>query len=308
MPGNVAWTRVQTDRLRELYAAGKTDAEISLVVGRNDNAVRSKIGDLRRRKELDVRRPVPPSIYPAYDKPLLWKGDALVLPDPEFPFHHAEWIDRCSDLALSWGINHLVLAGDLFHMSALSGWEPNWEDEDQDDGSPNFSKEMKTAAVAIEHLLQSFTTADLILGNHEGRLLTALDTVVSPGLLLRLIGAELKVRAAPYYYMSIWSGEEPYLIEHPRTASRAAPSVLADKYQMHVLMAHSHKIGMQPSRSGRWQGWHIGCCVDERRLAYASQRHNAGDPHALGAAIVRNGQVYPLFEGRVDWKFLRGLK
>ena len=51
-------------------------------------------------------------------------------------------------------------------------------------------------------------------------------------------------------------------------------------------------------------GWQIGCCVDERRLSYAAQRHNTGDAHALGAAIIRGGYVTVLTEHWTDWERL----
>lgn len=260
-----------------------------------------------RIKYAAIKNAVPASAYPSYSSPLEFEGDALILPDTEFPFHHAGWINRCVSLALSWGISHLVIAGDAVHMDSLSAWEPSWAADDDVDGEvANLPKEMKSARDAIEPLLGAFDTVDLILGNHEGRFLRALDSVLTPGMLMRFLGIN-KVRSAPYYHMRVVSAGVPYLVEHPRTTARGAPGVLADKYQAHVLMAHSHKVGMTPSRSGRWQGWHIGCCVDEDKLAYASQRHNAGDPHKLGAAIVRNGYLYPLFDGWTDFEWLTGI-
>jgi len=53
-------------------------------------------------------------------------------------------------------------------------------------------------------------------------------------------------------------------------------------------------------------GWQIGCCVDERRLSYAAQRHNTQDAHALGAAIIRDGYVTVLTEHWTDWERLQG--
>jgi len=298
------WTKVEIAKVKQLHGEGKNPAEIARVLpGRNRDQVAGQITRLRHDGKVEWK-PVPKSPYPSYDKPLVWEGDALILPDPEFPFHHDEWINKIVGLARAWGITHLVVAGDMVHLESLSSWEPSWTEDNQEElEAANLPREIRHAAAGIEALLSNFQTIDLILGNHEGRFLRALDNVLSPGLLLKFLGIS-KIRSAPYYFMTVVSNGEPFQIEHPKTTARGAPGVLADRFQAHILMAHSHKIGMTPSRSGEWQGWHIGCCVDERKLAYAAQRHSAGDPHKLGAAIVRNGYVYPLFEGWTDWEWM----
>jgi hypothetical protein len=69
---------------------------------------------------------IPESPYIRYDSPPTLEGDALILPDVEIPFHHAEFLDRVIDLAEAWGIRQVICAGDLLHMDSISGWEPNW--------------------------------------------------------------------------------------------------------------------------------------------------------------------------------------
>ena len=56
---------------------------------------------------------IPSSPYPRYDQPPELEGDALILPDAEIPFHHAEFINRVLDLAEAWKIKQMIAAGDL---------------------------------------------------------------------------------------------------------------------------------------------------------------------------------------------------
>lgn len=249
---------------------------------------------------------VPESPYPRYDTPLEYVGDALVLPDPEFPYHDDTFINQVLDLAAAWDIRHCVVAGDALHFNSLSAWEPGWTISGDDElAGPNLGQELRVASGMLRTLADQFDDMDYILGNHEGRMIRALGAVVSPDFLTNILSLDKKWRISPFYFSRVLSEGVPYLIEHPRTTSLGAPGVLADKFQANILMAHSHKVGMTSSRSGQWQGWHIGACVDESRLPYASQRHNAGNPHKLGAAIVRGGFLYPLFDGWVDWERLR---
>ena len=302
------WGPEEIPRLEALVGAGLSRNEIARRMGRTPGSIAGKVAELGGSKKLKtgVLRDSP---YPRYDRPLVWEGDALVLPDPEFPFHHARWINQCVELAAAWGITHLNIAGDMLHLNSLAAFEPPWSEEDLAEyASSNFALEIRVARKQIKELVDAFDSVDLIMGNHEGRMLRALESVFSPEMLLRLLSIDTgKIRTAPYYYSTIISNGEPFLIEHPKNTSKYSPGYLADKYQSHVLMAHSHKVGMAPSKSGRWYGWHIGCCVDENRLAYAAQRHNAGDPHKLGAAIIRNGVAYVLYDGWVDWDFLKSL-
>ena len=70
---------------------------------RSVNAVRGHLAWLRA----DNKLPSPvvkPSPYPVYDEPLEMDGDTLILPDIEFPFHHAEFVSACLELARKWDI------------------------------------------------------------------------------------------------------------------------------------------------------------------------------------------------------------
>src|SRR5512140_1237820 len=53
------------------------------------------------------------SPYPRFDEPLHLEGDAIIFPDMEMPFHHAEFINKCLELARLWNIRQCICAGDL---------------------------------------------------------------------------------------------------------------------------------------------------------------------------------------------------
>jgi hypothetical protein len=292
-------------------------------------------------KWTEIKTTMPPGIpespYPIYDNPLVMEGDALVLPDPEAPFHHAEFVNRCLELALKWGITQCNIAGDALHFNSLSGWQANWlADQDpgglsdehefmlvelvkrlaptkqdpffeligkigtaKQDGAPNAATELREARKVLGTIGDLFERVDFVLGNHEGRLLRALNSPLFAEDLKEFLGLTPQWRISPFYYSMLISNGVPFRVTHPKNSARYSASALADKYQSHILMAHSHKFSMIPSRSGKWMGWQIGCCVDERRLPYAAQRDHTGEAHRLGAVIVRDGYVWPLTTD--DW-------
>ena len=334
------WTPEQDAALVRLAASVRAEnglpdwRSICKMLGRTGNAVRLRYGELRKPEVVEV------SPYPKYESPLLMEGDALVIPDPEFPFHHADFLNRCLELADRWGIRQCNIAGDVMHFDGLSSWEANWitpspdsglSDKDRalieeivltlqpgkrdslleildnigktvKDGSPSVSQELEVTRKQLNVIGGMFDQVDIVIGNHDGRLLRMLNSATFADDFRRFIGAtDPKWRIAPYYFSYVVSDGVPFQIEHPKNSAKYSAQALADKFQCHILMAHSHRVSMVPSRSGHWMGWQIGCCVDERRLPYASQRHNTGDAHALGAAIIRGGYATVLTEHWTDW-------
>lgn len=272
------------------------------------------------------------STYPVYDEPLRMEGDALIISDIEFPFHHADFINRCLDLAQKWKIDQAILAGDVLHFDGLSGWEPNWTKEKQaglDDAGEKklvdfamslpkkyqgdaldlavslgrqeeqdgISTELKIARQGLSAFESIFKRIDFIIGNHEGRLLRTMQTVLSPNDLMRLLGINEGNpiwRIAPYYYSILISGGEKFSIEHPKNSRKYSASQLCSKYLSHIIMGHSHQFNVTFDVSGHFYALEIGHGVDETRLPYASQRHNPSPAHILGACIVRDGIPWPL--------------
>lgn len=92
-----------------------SDYDIARKLGRSFHSVNSK---LTRLKHFSM----PPSQMPKYDEPLTIEGDALILSDVEAPFQHSDFINRALELAFAWGVQNLILAGDMLHYDSLSAW------------------------------------------------------------------------------------------------------------------------------------------------------------------------------------------
>lgn len=327
-----------TDLLTLARTSGMSQGQLARLYGVRRDALHSAISNATQREIRDVGRQVlKPSPYPIYDRPLEMEGDAVVIPDPEFPYHHAEFINRVLDLADTWKIRLCNIAGDAMHFNAISKFEPAWKaqpkntmseekeaelleiangvrgklrerlieaitrDPAEQDGD-DIGNEVQIAKKALTRLGEQFDQVDYVIGNHDGRFLSALNSPTFADKLLDFIGLEQpKFRIAPYYYSFIRSGGELFRIEHPKSASQATASRLASKYLCHVLMGHSHLLSSQFDQSGTFWAVHMGHTVDERRLPYASQRSNTSPAHVLGAVIIRDGFPHLLTE-RTPWE------
>jgi hypothetical protein len=281
------------------------------------------------------------SPYPRYDQPLEMDGDAVIIPDLELPFHHAEFVNKVLDVAQAWNIRQAVLAGDMLHFDSLSTLGKKWKkskqkgglDDEQEQLFINFatglgsrqqerafallekighkeeddglSTELRVATKAIRALKECFDKVDVIIGNHEGRLLRAMDTPLIPDEILKLVEAG-DWRIAPFYFSFVNSDRGKFRIEHPRSTAKSAAEQLAAKNQCHVIMAHSHRLSWSWDISGNYYAIQIGHCVDEFRLPYAAQRSSL-QTHLLAACIIRDGYPWILHQ-KSDWNKLLKLK
>jgi hypothetical protein len=334
------WTPEQEDKLCKLYSHFQDTKYRWDVIGKEMGIAGEKCRSHWRLHGERLRKRLQVSPYPRYDNPLEREGNVLVLPDPEFPFHHADFINRILDLAQAWKIDSCIVGGDLLHFDSLSSWEPNWTapnghgglDEKQErkfiefakglgkqqqekafnlleeigpkqeDGDPNVSEELKVSRKAIKALAECFKEVDVVLGNHEGRLLRQLHSPLFPTEITKLIDME-KWRVAPFYFEYLTSNGEKFIIEHPKSATIVTAEKLSSKFQCHAIVCHSHLMQFTWDISGRFYAITTGCCTDELRLPYASQRHTNVKAHHLGATIVRDG-IPTLLHERVDWKRL----
>jgi hypothetical protein len=336
------WSDEDVSRLIKLYKERPPDVsvrefgkKIAPQFGRNQESVNGKINSLRLAGKLE-KQYIQPSPYPIYDSPLVMEGDALVLPDLEFPFHHSEFVNRVLELAEKWKIRQCILAGDVLHFDSLSGWEPNWTapssgglsadaesllmqfaqklpsksqgelmgllgDIGEKSEKDGVSTELAVARKELHRIAGLFDSVHIILGNHEGRLLRSLQTAINPDEILRLLVLDEKWKIATFYYSYLETKAGRFQIEHPKNSGKFSASKLASKYGCHILMGHSHQLNYTFDVSGRFYAIEMGCCVDEERLPYAAQRHNVSPTHALGAVIVRGGIPY-LLHTRVDWE------
>jgi hypothetical protein len=336
------WSDDDIQRLRKTFAEKPSNVSIREFAKKysgqyklTETAVRCKINDM------GLKSIIRESPYPKFDSPLVMEGDAVVLPDLEMPFHHAEFTNRVLDLSQSWGIKQAILAGDVLHFDSLSGWEPNWAKLEEggivasaEEKLMEFSKslpakkqgelmelignigqrseadgvstELGIARKELHKITELFDKVDFVLGNHEGRLLRALQTTLDPQEVKRLLEGGDKWRIAEYYFSYLDTAQGRYQIEHPKNASKFSASRLASKHLCHILMAHSHQLNFTFDPSGTYYAIEMGCMVDENRLAYVAQRHNTSPTHRLGAVIVRDGYPWLLHAG-TDWERMRGI-
>jgi hypothetical protein len=268
------------------------------------------------------------SPYPKFTAPLEQEGDCLVLPDPEFPYHHADFINSCIDLALAWNVKQVCIAGDALHFNSISKWEANWKGNKQGlseqaesalmesvkrlpekyqqefidklmalggSADDDVGSEIGVARKALIEIGDTFDDVVYVIGNHDGRFLSALNSPMFATDLKRfVVGDHPHFRIAEYYYSILHTESGDYSIEHPVSASKTTAVNIAVQKHCSVLMGHSHRYSRLRDPSDSYWCIQLGMCVDESRLAYVAQRTRGSEKHSIGATIVRGGYPYDL--------------
>jgi hypothetical protein len=327
------------ETLLELVTKSKrSQRQFAKTYGLDYEHLHSKCNNAQQREKRGSIK-LPASSYPLYDNPLVMEGDAVIYNDFETPFYHAEFVNRVMELGDRWGVRQAIFGGDVLHFDSLSQWEASWI-ATQPGNTLTTDKEIELRAIVsslpegqragVESWLQSITKTDadeggemalarrsletigqlydlcyFVIGNHDDRLIRALNSPILPSQLLdfiKLDGGKWKI--APFYFSRLISAGQTYQIEHPKSAAANTAVRLADKFECHTIVAHAHLQSWQWSTSGKYHAIMSGCCVDEQRLAYASQRHTNRPAHKLGAVIVRAGFPWLLTE-HSDWDALK---
>ena len=278
----VYWTEAEDELLRSLCAMG-LDAPALVRALAERGVARSQSSVEHRRDRLKLFAQVQPSAV-VVGQPLTMTGDALLLFDVHAPFHDADWLNRCIELALRWKVNQVGIGGDLIDLAAFSPYGRDAEVEAED--------EIRATEQILSALTASFATVYYVGGNHEVRLARQLGCALDLERIMTLWVHGERVTVSDYHWFRLVSGDETYLIEHPRNASMHAtivPKALCAKFGCNVVAGHGHQWGITRDVSGRYWAVDAGICADPRRLRYAEMEHSTRPVMLQGAVIVKEG-------------------
>lgn len=308
-----AWTTAETALLRQYVEQGLNAEEISARfaadgLSRTHQAVRRYLQRLRDKEpgKWCAKVAEAPTMCGRFTDSITVQGNALILPDPHFPFHHARYINRCVAVARTLGVETVAIPGDITEQSVFSHWGRNigveWKDEKE------------ATKQAIGALAANFEHVVLAPGNHDVRIIRRLDNAVNEDSwvdMLRDWFSDLgqRLQITPHHWFLIESGGRTFRATHPESSNRIPTSValqLCRKYRTSIISGHSHVTGVRRDESG--QDWCVdaGMCADVKRLRYAQIKDSTRPAMNLGAVLVLDGVPVVLEEDTLPlWERVR---
>ncbi len=241
---------------------------------------------------------------PSYAQPLTVKGSFLFLSDFEIPFQNAAFINNVFAVTQAYGVKQCVWAGDAMHFEAFSPFPGGDQDAEQ---------ELTEIDEYLPGFLEPFERITYFMGNHDDRPMRAMQRKISAEKALRMIVApettavfHQKVTMSEYYWCLASYGWRLTHAKNNGMMPAATAKRLAEKYQAHIVHAHTHKLGMVHDVSGNWLAIESGCGVDTTKLAYANLRDNTHTAMVNGAVLMLDtGRQYsPLLLNKfTDWQY-----
>lgn len=258
--------------------------ELEILAKESGYANYDSLANAMRRR--GVRRGVPLSMKPRYDKPVEIEGDVLIECDEQIPFHDAEFMNHILDLAYSWGIQQGISAGDAINMSAFSKFGHKPEDA-----------MLETEILAAKGCLVSMHDAVpnwlVVQGNHTFQIIRYMNEQIKIDAVIALIegrdGKMPYVQGTDYYYCMV---NGTWRVTHPRNISvlhAKVPGELCAKFGCNVAAGHGHLVGFHPSKCGKYLAVDVGICADPMRLDYYAQRDSTRPVMNQGALLLKQG-------------------
>jgi hypothetical protein len=233
------------------------------------------------------------------EQPMRLKGATAVIADVHVPLTDWNLVDAALKQYKSLGLKHLLLAGDLWNLDALSEF-------DFKHGDAGLEREIIEGNAFVKRLLKQFDSVTLLWGNHCARLHKKLGYAVDFERSMRMLLHELtpaehcrlKISNLDHAYVS--AGKRTYYVCHPKQYSRVPLSgalKLAAKVNASVITAHSHHSAQGWDASGQHVVAELGGLFDARKTQYL-QRTTAFPVWTPGYAwIDAKGQFHMVSPG-----------
>jgi len=209
----------------------------------------------------------------------------LVIGDIHAPVAHSGYLAFCQDLHEEWDCNRVVLIGDVVDHHAISFHARN-------PNCPGPNDEYTLTRECIQYWNRAFPRADVLIGNHDERVLRLAESVNIPAVYIRDF--------ADIWGTTHWKWRYEHIIDgvyyfHGTGQGGIHPAWnVAGKMLMPVVMGHCH------SRAGvKWRAnplqrifsVDVGCGIDVDAYQFAYGKHIKERP-ILSAAVILDGVPY----------------
>jgi hypothetical protein len=236
--------------------------------------------------------------------------DILVMGDLHVPQHNKQMLKRAIYVTRRYfpNVSRLCLIGDTWDWTSLSKHPKDQPSEDLDES-------LELGGEMIRHIADYFDSVWMTNGNHDARLGLKLDApftlkrVVAAALAENWPKAKLHVSNLDYVYADN-EDKDPsrnWILGHPSHYSGMGgktPSEIADTECRNVATGHNHRVGLQPSKSGKFVGVDCGHMTDPDLHYYVLRRLTKFARWTGGFLVLSQGYPHLYTEQWTDWAAL----
>ena len=189
-----------------------------------------------------------------------------------------------ADVARRFSIDTLIINGDFYDAGKFSTWKKTYDAE-----QIPFNSEIKIARQILQGFLKFFNQVFIIPGNHENRIDRLTDGAINFG---HFISDIENVIYSPYNFIDLKTSNGIFAVTHGKSYSRiplATARKLSGVYQKHIVVGHSHHLGMTFDPSGKYYLIDSGCCRDIVKTQYKSMSMSTFPQWVPGFVVIKRG-------------------
>lgn len=223
----------------------------------------------------------------------------LVIPDLHNPVARKGALDFCKDIRRKYKTNHTLFIGDVVDNHAISFYAHHPE-------LPGPKDEYELAYKHLQEWYKAFPKSDVVLGNHDRRIVRLAQSVNIPQRFLRNYG---EIWGTPKWtWADDFIYDDVYYSHGDGVGSGLYPAFnLVRQMGLSCVIGHHHSAGgvkwlVNPLR--RMFGLDTGCLVDDKSFAFAYGAR-IKKRSVLSAAVVIDGTpqhiIMPCGPGEKYW-------
>lgn len=209
----------------------------------------------------------------------------LVVGDPHEPVCRAGYLEFCKEISQEYGCTKTVIIGDIcdWHGISFHARHPQ---------APGVMDEYHLTLKGIQKWYKAFPNATITIGNHDERVFKLAESVDIPAYFLRNYNEIWRTPRWKWVYDTVI--DNIYFF-HGAGFSGMNPSFNAAKQMgMSVIMGHAHSVAgikwlVSPQK--RWFGMDVGCGIDDKRYAFAYNKH-VKKRSVVSCGVVVDGHPY----------------
>jgi predicted phosphodiesterase len=217
-----------------------------------------------------------------------------IVGDTHIPFVHPNYLVFCQDTFDRYGVDKVVMIGDVVDHHAMSFW-------DHDPDGESAEREALMASEVLREWHENFPGAKVCIGNHDERAFRSAKKAGIPGRYLKSYKDVFGTKTWKWEFSHVIDG---VLYEHGTGSSgKDAAFLRAMNKRQSVCMGHTHThagVKYHTNHTSRIFGLNVGCGIDTKAYAFEYGRDFVTKP-TLGCGIVVDGiQAYfePMLIGK----------
>jgi len=277
----IFWNKRTINKLLKLKRGGMTNIEIAEKLGTSRQAVKGKLGRLR--KKVDARAKKDGHITVRANK-------CIVISDLHIPRVNMKAIDNACRAGKRYHITTLILGGDVFDFDSFSRFDRVTKSD--------LAAEIAMAKDIFVRLRKQFKQIYVVTGNHDTRIARLLLFDIGFAGFMKSININAIVTNNSW--LKLISGGKEFIVAHASAYSSIAGRVannLAHRKNTNILIGHSHNANVTVTPNGKFVAIDLGMCGDPTQFTYKTSRVNAFPEWQNAYAIVINGLVRLVIDG-----------